>query len=277
MQMLLLRSLIVAALLSVGTVASAGDDVYTNGYFRPNGTYVQPYFRTAPDDIAYNNYSTYPNVNPYTGQVGTRHYPPLTYEPPQHYFKPGVFSVDNTNPVVLGRAAAAIGANEGRAERQRQFEQQRAQDMQCISDEMDRRQRYSEMQTAKAIEERRTELAEQAARQEQAAHAERYFRKADSAPSSEIAENPIPLPSEQRIVSSTTPVTRVGPEVIEAKRNFIRALWPGMQHHVLESDAWVLVRAANDPSVSLADIHRLWVRVDHRTKIREAQRQRQGE
>ncbi|MGE5607918.1 MAG: hypothetical protein ACM359_01580 [Bacillota bacterium] len=46
------------------------------GYYRQNGTYVQPYYRTGPDQNSYNNYSTYPNINPYTGQQGTRYYPP---------------------------------------------------------------------------------------------------------------------------------------------------------------------------------------------------------
>jgi hypothetical protein len=48
-------------------------DTYVRGYFRSNGTYVQPHYRSAPDGNPYNNYSTYPNVNPYTGQQGTRY------------------------------------------------------------------------------------------------------------------------------------------------------------------------------------------------------------
>ena len=53
----------------VGT-AYAGD-VYVRGYFRSNGTYVQPHYRSAPDGNFSNNWSTYPNVNPYTGKMGT--------------------------------------------------------------------------------------------------------------------------------------------------------------------------------------------------------------
>jgi hypothetical protein len=41
-------------------------------YFRGNGTYVAPHFRTTPDRSFNNNFSTYPNINPYTGKVGTR-------------------------------------------------------------------------------------------------------------------------------------------------------------------------------------------------------------
>jgi hypothetical protein len=45
-------------------------DVFVQPYFRQDGTYVQPHFRTAPDHSISNNYSTYPNINPYTGQQG---------------------------------------------------------------------------------------------------------------------------------------------------------------------------------------------------------------
>ncbi len=41
-------------------------------YIKQNGTYVAPHFRTTPDRSFNNNFSTYPNVNPYTGKVGTR-------------------------------------------------------------------------------------------------------------------------------------------------------------------------------------------------------------
>lgn len=47
-----------------------GSDQTVNGYTRSNGTYVEPYHRTAPDSNPYNNYSTQGNVNPYTGQMG---------------------------------------------------------------------------------------------------------------------------------------------------------------------------------------------------------------
>lgn len=32
-------------------------DVYVRGYYRSNGTYVQPYYRSKPDGIKTNNYS----------------------------------------------------------------------------------------------------------------------------------------------------------------------------------------------------------------------------
>ena len=47
-------------------------DVSVRGYYRSNGTYVQPHYRSNPDGNVYNNWSTYPNINPYTGRTGTR-------------------------------------------------------------------------------------------------------------------------------------------------------------------------------------------------------------
>jgi len=49
-------------------------DVYVSGYTRSNGTYVQPYVRSAPDNTVYNNWSYRGNMNPYTGSVGTNSY-----------------------------------------------------------------------------------------------------------------------------------------------------------------------------------------------------------
>jgi hypothetical protein len=45
---------------------------YVNGYYKSNGTYVNGHHRTNPNKTINDNYSTYPNYNPYTGQQGTR-------------------------------------------------------------------------------------------------------------------------------------------------------------------------------------------------------------
>jgi len=50
----------------------ANAQVAVRGYYRSSGTYVQPYYRSSPDGNFYNNWSTYPNINPYSGQMGTR-------------------------------------------------------------------------------------------------------------------------------------------------------------------------------------------------------------
>lgn len=46
--------------------------VSVRGYYRSNGTYVQPHQRTAPNHTRDDNYSTVGNVNPYTGVAGTK-------------------------------------------------------------------------------------------------------------------------------------------------------------------------------------------------------------
>ena len=54
------------------SAAFAQGDVYVQGYYRSDGTYVQPHFRSAPNNSVLDNWSTRGNVNPYTGQLGTR-------------------------------------------------------------------------------------------------------------------------------------------------------------------------------------------------------------
>ena len=73
---ILLAAVFGACAVFGGQQAKADD--YVRGYTRSNGTYVAPYFRTHADHNFYNNYSTYPNINPYTGQMGTRITPPYS-------------------------------------------------------------------------------------------------------------------------------------------------------------------------------------------------------
>jgi hypothetical protein len=44
--------------------------VKVNGYYRNDGTYVQPHYRTAPNSTNRDNFSTKPNYNPYTRKSG---------------------------------------------------------------------------------------------------------------------------------------------------------------------------------------------------------------
>jgi hypothetical protein len=57
----------------VGIVLSnawAASQTHVRGYLKKNGSYVQPSFRTTPDQSRYNNWSSKPNTNPFTGQAG---------------------------------------------------------------------------------------------------------------------------------------------------------------------------------------------------------------
>lgn len=67
--------------------------VRVSGYTRKDGTYVQPYFRTAPNSTNRDNFSTKGNVNPYTGKPGwidpdskynTFYYDTYSYTPTTH-------------------------------------------------------------------------------------------------------------------------------------------------------------------------------------------------
>lgn len=65
-----LMTKLVAGFLILST-QQAFAQVNVDGYYRRDGTYVQPHHRTQPDNSLLNNYSTQGNVNPYTGQSGT--------------------------------------------------------------------------------------------------------------------------------------------------------------------------------------------------------------
>lgn len=51
---------------------SGGGVVHVRGYTRKDGTYVAPHDRTAPNDTKLDNWSTKGNVNPETGEPGTK-------------------------------------------------------------------------------------------------------------------------------------------------------------------------------------------------------------
>lgn len=47
-------------------------DIYVEAYYRFDGTYVPAHLRTSPNETRNDNYSTKGNVNPYTGEPGTK-------------------------------------------------------------------------------------------------------------------------------------------------------------------------------------------------------------
>jgi len=64
-------------LLSVATTAFS--QVRVRGYYRKDGTYVRPHYRSKPDGNFNNNWSTKGNTNPYTGKKGTKTSPSRGY------------------------------------------------------------------------------------------------------------------------------------------------------------------------------------------------------
>jgi len=70
-----LITILVVLAVVCGLVFPADAAVRVRGYFRSNGTYVRPHYRSNPDGNFWNNWSTYTNINPYTGAIGTRRTP----------------------------------------------------------------------------------------------------------------------------------------------------------------------------------------------------------
>lgn len=82
--------------LFMSNMALAQKSVRVKGYYRKDGTYVAPHYRSAPNSSRYDNYSTRGNYNPYTGKRGstdpykypttgshTTNYVAPSYSPPQ--------------------------------------------------------------------------------------------------------------------------------------------------------------------------------------------------
>lgn len=112
-----MKRLVVAALmaLAVPGVAAAQGQHWVNGYYRSNGTYVQGHMQTNPDGNPYNNWTTQGNVNPYTGQPGTRQPYPVqpSYTPPPV----AVPDFSQPPPTVYGGGGINPNANNGLAPR----------------------------------------------------------------------------------------------------------------------------------------------------------------
>jgi hypothetical protein len=64
-----IAALLLTTLLGISEVIA---DVAVKGYYRKDGTYVAPHMRSSPNGSTSDNWSTYGNVNPYTGKAGTR-------------------------------------------------------------------------------------------------------------------------------------------------------------------------------------------------------------
>ena len=74
------RLIILAVALMVITsflTVSFAEAGRVRGYYRQDGTYVQPHYRTNPDGNPYNNYSLPGNYNPNTGRITPKN--PNTY------------------------------------------------------------------------------------------------------------------------------------------------------------------------------------------------------
>lgn len=78
------KLLLAAAAFSI-FASSALADQWVNGYTRRDGTYVAGHWRSSPNSTKADNWSTYPNVNPYTGKQGTKKADDGWLKPPSYY------------------------------------------------------------------------------------------------------------------------------------------------------------------------------------------------
>ena len=94
-----MRNIII--LVTLLTSSSVFADSFVSGYFKRNGIYVQPHFRSSPDISTFNNYSSWGNINPYTGKWGTSN--PVTqeiYKTYRNFRTPTIYSVMPHSPII---------------------------------------------------------------------------------------------------------------------------------------------------------------------------------
>src|SRR5437773_12380666 len=89
-RMLRLAAALTLALILLAPLAAWAGETQVDGYYRKDGTYVAPHWRSTPDSSYNNNWSTSPNINPHTGQQGTRE--PKAFDLNPSYQTPGTFN-----------------------------------------------------------------------------------------------------------------------------------------------------------------------------------------
>ncbi|WP_338456443.1 hypothetical protein [uncultured Alteromonas sp.] len=67
-----MSKVITAIVIFISLFPLALADVKVKGYYRSDGTYVPPHYRSDPNGTVNDNWTTYGNVNPHTGEIGTR-------------------------------------------------------------------------------------------------------------------------------------------------------------------------------------------------------------
>lgn len=69
---LALLAIVAASAAEARGGGSRGGSTYVAPHFNSRGTFTNGHYRTSPNSTQLDNWSTKGNVNPYTGQVGTR-------------------------------------------------------------------------------------------------------------------------------------------------------------------------------------------------------------
>ena len=82
MKKLLKLFFVVAVILIFNIICYAGS---VRGYYRKDGTYVQPHYRSDPNGTVRDNYNYKGNYNPYNGKIGNNYY---RNNPSSEYYNP---------------------------------------------------------------------------------------------------------------------------------------------------------------------------------------------
>lgn len=67
-----MKKIIIGIIATLFIITSTLADTSVKGYYKSNGTYVQPHYRSSLNSTTSDNWSTSGNTNPYTGKKGTR-------------------------------------------------------------------------------------------------------------------------------------------------------------------------------------------------------------
>lgn len=104
------------ALISLMFFISVNADVHVRGYYRKDGTYVQPHYRSSSNSTKSDNWSTKGNYNPYTGEEGHKKLEEddnaiIRYKPSKDYKNmpaPGIEDKNNHNEDIMKAAHIKI-------------------------------------------------------------------------------------------------------------------------------------------------------------------------
>lgn len=83
-----MHKILMALSLALVAVSAQAKDTYVSPHVTRDGRLVEGHFKSTPNDTKLDNYSTKGNVNPYTGQAGTKDpwaTPAPRYESPSIY------------------------------------------------------------------------------------------------------------------------------------------------------------------------------------------------
>lgn len=121
MAMKIIRLIFIVCIISISFFISSIDlfaqvnskSISVKGYYNKNGTYVQPYHRTAPNSTNRDNYSTKGNINPYTGKKGTvnpdnksNNY---NYPPTSNYYENNNYLQNTGHLYLSGNIGSSVG------------------------------------------------------------------------------------------------------------------------------------------------------------------------